>query len=270
MEKSEKFNHEREKKWCSYHQTNSHSDKQCYQQMRKSKIFKNGSHKKWYSLHNSTSHSNQECFQQRNSSKCKDSSTVDGRNSDEHETFVVDSTAVGCKSCCCSNGKVAKKSNEESEVEYSPLPGIGFSFAYCHPPLSHKADGFQMLVDSGSSKHYFVDPKLVHRVESRMQGYTQIDPPMGIKAASHSILFGITQGTLLVVVRNTQDVCRTVKLPIVPVPGLGRNLFLQRWQLKKVSKLSSLRAVLMGTKSCTKILILPKIFPTRFRFTFYG
>ena len=33
---------------------------------------------------------------------------------------------------------------------------------------------------------------------------------------------------------------------------------------------SSLRAVLMGTKSCTKILILPKIFPTRFRFTFYG
>ena len=31
-----------------------------------------------------------------------------------------------------------------------------------------------------------------------------------------------------------------------------------------------LRGVLMGTKSCTKILILPKIFPTRFRFTFYG
>ena len=26
----------------------------------------------------------------------------------------------------------------------------------------------------------------------------------------------------------------------------------------------------MGTKSCTKILILPKIFPTRFRFTFMG
>ena len=31
-----------------------------------------------------------------------------------------------------------------------------------------------------------------------------------------------------------------------------------------------IRAVLMGTKSCTKISILPKIFPTRFRFTFYG
>ena len=35
-----------------------------------------------------------------------------------------------------------------------------------------------------------------------------------------------------------------------------------------------LRAVLtpvfMVTKSCTKILILPKIFPTRFCFTFHG
>ena len=31
-----------------------------------------------------------------------------------------------------------------------------------------------------------------------------------------------------------------------------------------------IRTALMGTKSCTKILILPKIFPTMFRFTFYG
>ena len=46
MEKSGKLNHEREKKWCSYHQTNSHSNKQCYQQMRKSEKFKNGRHKK--------------------------------------------------------------------------------------------------------------------------------------------------------------------------------------------------------------------------------
>ena len=159
MEKSR--NHEREKKWCSYHQTCSHSDKQCYHQMDKTEEKKNGWQKKWCSLHNSTSHSNQECFQQRSSNKCKDSSTVDGRNSEEHETHLVASTAVGCRSCCCSNGKVAKKSYEESEVECSPPPGIEFSFACCHPPLSHQTDGFQMLIDSGSSKH-FVDPKLVH------------------------------------------------------------------------------------------------------------
>ena len=192
--------------------------------MVKTEKIKNGRQKKWCSLHVSTNHSNQECFQQRSSSNCKDSSTVDGRNSEEHETYVVDSTAVGCKSCCCSNGKVAKKSNEESKVEYSPPPGIGLSFACCHPPLSQRADGFQMLVDSGSSKH-FVDPKIVHRVETRMQDYTKISPPMEIKAAGHNTLLGIAQGTLLVVVRDTQDICRTVKLPIVLVLGLGRNLF---------------------------------------------
>ena len=35
MEKSGKLNHEREKKLCSYHQTSSHLDKQCYHQMGK-------------------------------------------------------------------------------------------------------------------------------------------------------------------------------------------------------------------------------------------
>ena len=74
--------------------------------------------------------------------------------------------------------------------------------------------------DSESSKH-FVDLKLVHRVDSRMQGYVEINPPMEI----HNTLFGTAQGILLVVVRDTQDVCRTVKLPIVLVPGLERNLF---------------------------------------------
>ena len=48
---------------------------------------------------------------------------------------------------------------------------------------------------------------------------------MEIKAAGHNTLFGTAQGNLLVVVRDTQDVCRTVKLSIVLVPGIGRNLF---------------------------------------------
>ena len=86
--------------------------------MGKSKKIKNGSQKTGCSLHISTSHSNQERFQQRSNSKRKDSSTVDGRNSEKHETYIVDSTTVDCKSCC-SNGKVARKYNE-SEVEYSP------------------------------------------------------------------------------------------------------------------------------------------------------
>ena len=46
MEKSGKFNRERNKKWCSYRQTNGHSDMQCFQQMGKSEKFKNRRQKK--------------------------------------------------------------------------------------------------------------------------------------------------------------------------------------------------------------------------------
>ena len=75
--------------------------------MEKSEKIKNRRHNKWCSLHNSSSHSNQEYFQQKGGSKCKDSSTVDGKNSEEPETYAVDSTTVDCKSCCCSSGILA-------------------------------------------------------------------------------------------------------------------------------------------------------------------
>ena len=74
------------------------------------------------------------------------------------------------ESCCCS-GKIENKSIE-SEIEYSPPPGVGFSFACGHLPLSHQAGGFQMLMNSGSSKH-FIDPMLIHGVESKMMNYTK-------------------------------------------------------------------------------------------------
>ena len=35
----------KEKKWCRYHQTNGHSDKQCFQQIKKLENFKNGRQK---------------------------------------------------------------------------------------------------------------------------------------------------------------------------------------------------------------------------------
>ena len=98
-----------------------------------------------------------------------------------------------------------------------------------------------MLVDSESSKH-FVDPKLTRGIENIMLDYTEILPPMEIKAAGHNILLSTAQDILLVLVRDTQDLCRTVKLAIIRVPGLGRNLFSTAfWQLKKLSKLFSLR-----------------------------
>ena len=81
---------------------------------------------------------------------------------------------------------------------------------------------------------------------------------MEIKAAGHNTLFGTAQGTLLVVVRDTQDVCKTVKLPIVLVPGLGLNLFSTAMAAQKMSKLFSLRGVLNESKFASNFPICPK------------
>ena len=83
-----------------------------------------------------------------------------------------------------------------AENPYSPPPGIGFSYVVCHLPLSQQADGFKLLIDSGSSKHLF-------------------DPELNLawrRAAGDNILHGTAQGVSVVVVRGTDDVLRKVKL----------------------------------------------------------
>ena len=56
---------------------------------------------------------------------------------------------------------------------------------------------------------------------------------MEITAAGNNVLRGTAQGVLLVVVRGTDDALRTVKLPIVLVPELKRNLFSSSAAAKK-------------------------------------
>ena len=81
-------------------------------------------------------------------------------------------------------------------------------------------------MDSGSSKHFIIDPELICGVESRMLEHTKIEPLVEIRAAEDNMLHGTAQGILHVVVRGTDDVFRKkVKLPIVLVPGLKRTLF---------------------------------------------
>ena len=48
---------------------------------------------------------------------------------------------------------------------------------------------------------------------------------MEIRAARDNVLRGTEQGILLVVVRSTDDVLKTVKLAIMLVPGLKRKIF---------------------------------------------
>ena len=106
---------------------------------------------------------------------------------------------IGCNSNFCCKCKGENSSNESNDESYFPPPGIGFSFAACHLPLSQQVEGFQVLVDSGSSKH-LVDPELICGVESRMVEYTRIESLMEIRVAGDKVLRGSAQSILLVVV----------------------------------------------------------------------
>ena len=145
--------------------------------------------------------------------------------------FSADSNVTGCDKCSC-NGKVESKTTDDDKPN-NTRPGTEFSFAMCHPPLFQEADDFKLLVDSGPSKD-FIDPELIRGVESRMQEYTRIEPPMEITTAGNNVLRGTAQGILLVVVRGADDTLRTVKPPIlVLVPRLKRNLLSSSAAAKK-------------------------------------
>ena len=113
------------------------------------------------------------------------------------------------------------ESNDKSN--FSP-PGIAFTFVMCHPPLSQEADAFQLLAYPGSPQH-FIGPELVRGVESKMFEYTRILSLIEIRAAGDNVLRGTAESILLVVVRGTDDILKTVKLPIVIVPGSNKNIF---------------------------------------------
>ena len=70
-----------------------------------------------------------------------------------------------------------------------------------------------------------MDPALIRRGGSRMLEYTKIEPLTEITAGGNNVLRGAAQGILLVVVRGTYDVLRTVNLSIVLLPGLKNNIF---------------------------------------------
>ena len=207
------------RKWCSYHYSNRHSNEDCYQQQQLVG--------RWCTYHKSATHSDDQCYHQRHGSR---NSSADGKSTKD-ETFVADSNVTGCDKGGCDE-KVETKTTEDDEPNNTP-PGIGFSFAMCHPTLSQEADGFQILVDPGSSKH-FIDPELIPGVESRMQDYTRIKPPIVITTAGNNVLRGTAQGILLVVERGTDYDLRTIKLPIVVlVPGLKKYIFSSSAAAKK-------------------------------------
>ena len=199
--------------------SNGHSSKDCYEQQSESAYSDNKKR--------CGSHSHDQCYHQRNGSR---NPLADSKSTNK-ETFVEDSNVTGCNKRSC-NGKIENKYTGNGDEPNNTPAGIGFGLSMYHPPISQEADGFQLLVESRSSKH-FIGPELIRGVEMKMLKYTRIEPPTKIRVAGDNVLRGTEQGMLLVLVRGTDDILKTVILPIVLVPGLKSNLFSSSAAAKK-------------------------------------
>ena len=117
------------RKWCSCHQSNDHSNENCHQQQSEPANSENKI--RWSSYHKSRRHSDDQCYHQRNGNR---SFPTDSKSAKD-ETFVADNNVTGCGSKFCCNCKRENNSHESNDESNSPPPGIGLSFAMCHPFL---------------------------------------------------------------------------------------------------------------------------------------
>ena len=80
------------------------------------------------------------------------------------------------------------------------------------------------MVDSGASGHYF-DDAITSDLKHRLQDYVQLATPRNILTAGGALLDGTAEVVLQGLVTNDYGEKILVRIDIVVVPGIGRNLF---------------------------------------------
>ena len=81
---------------------------------------------------------------------------------------------------------------------------------------------FAIFVDSGASEHYFDGTP---GVTGRLSDYEALKEPRKITTAGTHQLEGDDTGVITGTITDKTGMKQPVKIPIVVVPGLGRNLF---------------------------------------------
>ena len=80
------------------------------------------------------------------------------------------------------------------------------------------------MVDSGASGHYF-DVAIIHDFRHRLQDYVHLTTPRKILIAEGAMLDGTAEGVLQGLVTDDNGNQILVRVDIVVVPKIGRNLF---------------------------------------------
>ena len=90
-----------------------------------------------------------------------------------------------------------------------------------------------LMVDSGESGHYF-DGAIIRDLEHRLQDYVHLATPLKIRTAGGAMLDRTPEGVVQGLVTDSYGNKILVRVDIVVVPGIGRNLFSVMTAAKKV------------------------------------
>eukprot|EP00903_Cladosiphon_okamuranus_P012172 g11418.t2 len=184
----------------------------------------NGGKKKWCSFHNSSTHDNSECFAQKqqaqkdgksgpkNNSKGKQQDNKQGNKKNNFANTAEEEQ--DSDSDTVSKGEIArvfkhigmsllaheKDSTTSDQDEEDSPKAMGFSFTAVDQAeqalfTAGDCNNFSMMVDSGASDHY-VDDKLVPWIKSKMINLQEINPAREITTAGMHTLYGTATGDI--------------------------------------------------------------------------
>ena len=215
----------------------------------------NGGKKKWCSFHNSGTHDNSECYVQKNKEAQKDGKSgprnnskgkqQDNKQANKKKNFAnTAEEEQDSDSDTVSKGEIARvfkhismsllaheedSTTSDQDDEEDDPKAMGFSFTAVDEAEQAlftvgDSDNFSMMVDSGASDHY-VDDKLVPGIKSKMINLQEINPAREITTAGMHTLYGTATGDIVCEIADNNGEVHRAHIPIVIVPGIGKHLF---------------------------------------------
>ena len=186
------------------------------------------------SLHNTTSHNDAECTAQAAGKSSRDSPAQQtrgkGQNANAATQEKTSEEVTVSKDDLVSVLKRISTPLQEQDSAIAPGSGdsMGFPFTAAHEHIlsasTEETVKMKMVVDSGTSDHYVAD-KLVKGIKQLMFDYQELDTPRTITSAGLHTLLGTATGKIRSKVTDSNGRIRMAALPIIIVPGIGRNLF---------------------------------------------
>ena len=180
---------------------------------------------KWCSKHNTTSHSDEECYQQ--------GGKRPGDTKDSSKAFTACSNCTHCSSASNkhdSNNEVAVVDFTRDEDAFDSGFMFATCSRISGRNFAASSTGVGLLVDTGASETMF-DNRLIP--DGNLHDYTQRNSPKIVDVAGESQLKGTATGILHCTVKDNRGQRLRVRIQGLIVPGLGRNIFSPTSLLKK-------------------------------------